>query len=140
MSSRTVQEQHIYAEELSGPPSVTVSYHDSIRCDANVEMTTAANGTSSQMQDTSECTHEEPIHGAAHPSGRQERTHNAEEEFIQDLISSPDRIRVRKMHALLLCMLCTCLLVIILQRVTKQLQRLQFSNPGPQMRSHATDS
>ena len=107
MSSRTVQEQHIYAEELSGPPSVAVSCHDSISCDANVEMTTAANGTISQMQgtSTSECTHEEPIHGAARPSGRQERTHNAEEEFIQDLISSPDRIRVRKMHTLLLCML-----------------------------------
>jgi len=106
MSSRTVQEQHIYAEELSGPPSVTVSYHDSIPCDANVEMTTAANGTSSQMQDTSECTHEEQIHVAARPSGRQERTHNAEEEFIQDLISSPDRIRVRRcMHCFYVCYL-----------------------------------
>ena len=126
--------------------------------DKNVEPVNIA--TSSWMQDTEQiqdayadnkdrsqelsggqgeqgCDVEEQTNGAAHP-GQQERTHDADEEYIQDLISSPERIRVRNLHALLFP--CSCLIVIILQRVTKQLQKLKFSNPGPQMRSHATDS
>ena len=65
---------------------------------------------------------------------------DAEEEFFLGLISSPDRIRVRETWTVA-CFPCRCDCVcIILQRITKQLRKLQFCNPGPQMRSHATDS
>ena len=66
---------------------------------------------------------------------------DAEEEFFLGLISSPDRIRVRETWtvACFPCSICDCV-CIILQRITKQLRKLQFCNPGPQMRSHATDS
>ena len=63
---------------------------------------------------------------------------DAEEEFFLGLISSPDRIRVRETWTFPFS-ICDYV-CIILQRITKQLRKLQFCNPGPQMRSHATDS
>ena len=64
-----------------------------------------------------------------------------EQDVMDEYETCPDKMWVRETWPFSLFPFSTCDCVcIILQRITKELSKLQFYSPGPQMKSHATKS